>query len=232
MTFKHKLSCRLAMLKDRRAICVAATLAAAVVASCELPARTTDTGTTLAEVVVLPQTVNLVQNQSTDFVAFGVSTASDTMPVAVNWSVTGGNITDSVTTKGMHYGHFKAGAQTGQYKVRAQDPATGMSDSATAVVTATAVPVATVVVLPTAASAPVSGTVQFVAVPLDSTGAATGSTTIAATSEGHSGTATLTVTAVTVPVASVTVSPASASVAVGQTVQLAATPKDANGNAL
>src|SRR2546426_292941 len=140
MTFKHKLSRRLAMLKDRRAICVAATLAAVVVASCELPARTTDTGTTLAEVVVLPQTVNLIQNQSTDFVAFGVTTASDTMPVAVNWSVTGGNITDSVTTKGMHYGHFKAGAQTGQYKVRAQDPATGMSDSATAVVTATAVP--------------------------------------------------------------------------------------------
>src|SRR5205809_689996 len=198
MTFKHKLSCRQALLKDRRVLYVAATLAAAVVASCELPARTTDTGTTLAQVVVLPKTVNLVQNQSTDFVAFGVSTASDTMPVAVNWSVTGGNITDSVTSKGMHYGHFKAGAQTGQYKVRAQDPATGMSDSATAVATA----------------------------------AATGSTTIAATSEGHSGTATLTVTAVTVPVASVTVSPASASVPVGQTVQLAATPKDANGNAL
>src|SRR6266567_726955 len=254
MTFKHKLSRRLAMLKDRRVLYVAATLAAAVVASCELPARTTDTGTTLAEVVVLPKTVNLVQNQSTDFVAFGVSTASDTMPVAVNWSVTGGNITDSVTTKGMHYGHFKAGAQTGQYKVRAQDPATGMSDSATAV------PVATVVVLPTAASAPVSGTVQFVAVPLDSTGtalggriivwassnqavanvntsgvataAATGSTTIAATSEGHSGTAAVTVTAGPLPVASVTVSPASASVPVGQAVQLTATPKDASGNPL
>src|SRR6266571_2724918 len=260
MTFKHKLSRRLAMLKDRRAICVAATLAAAVVASCELPARTTDTGTTLAEVVVLPKTVNLVQNQSTDFVAFGVSTASDTMPVAVNWSVTGGNITDSVTTKGMHYGHFKAGAQTGQYKVRAQDPATGMSDSATAVVTATAVPVATVVVLPTAASAPVSGTVQFVAVPLDSTGtalggriivwassnqavanvntsgvataAATGSTTITATSEGQSGSSAVTVSAGPLPVASVTVSPASASVPVAQAVQLTATPKDANGNPL
>src|SRR6266571_2153378 len=86
--------------------------------------------------------------------------------------------------------------------------------------TGTAVPVASLVVLPAAASAPVGGTVQFVAVPLDSTGtalggriivwassnqtvanvntsgvataAATGSTTIAATSEGHSGTATLT----------------------------------------
>src|SRR5207244_12023533 len=37
---------------------------------------------------------------------------------------------------------------------------------------------------------------------------------------------------VTGPVASVAGSPASASVPVGQTVQLAATPKDANGNAL
>jgi uncharacterized protein YjdB len=182
------------------------------------------------------------------------------MAVAVNWSVTGGNITDSVTSKGMHYGHFKAGGQPGQFKVRAQDPATGMSDSATAVVTATAVPVASVVVLPAAASAPVGGAVQFVAVPLDSTGtalggriivwassnapaanvntsgvataAAPGSTTITATSEGKSGTGTMTVTAVAVPVASVTVSPTSASVPVGQTVQLTATPKDANGNAL
>src|SRR5438128_9966016 len=112
MTFKHKLARRLAMLKDRRAICVAATLAAAVVASCELPARTTDTGTTLAEVVVLPQTVNLVQNQSTDFVAFGVSTASDTMPVAGNWSATGGNITDTVRNNGRSDVLLNAGART------------------------------------------------------------------------------------------------------------------------
>ncbi len=116
MTFKHKLSVRLAMLKDRRVLFAAATLAAAVVASCELPARTTDPGTSLAQVVVLPKTVNLLQNQSTDFVAFGVTTASDTTAVAVNWSVTGGNITDSVTAKGMHYGHYKAGG-SGRYKV-------------------------------------------------------------------------------------------------------------------
>src|SRR2546427_963602 len=40
------------------------------------------------------------------------------------------------------------------------------------------------------------------------------------------------VTITNVPVASVTVSPATASVPVGQTVQLTATPKDANGNPL
>src|SRR6266850_7716046 len=117
MTFKHKLSRRLAMLKDHRVLYVAATLAAAVVASCQLPARTTGTGVTLAEVVVLPKTVNLVQNQSTNFVAFGVSTASDTMAVPVTWSATGGRITDSTTSQGMHYGHFTAGAQAGAVRV-------------------------------------------------------------------------------------------------------------------
>ncbi len=61
-------------------------------------------------------------------------------------------------------------------------------------------------------------------------GVAAGSATITATSEGKNGTATLTVTLV--PVASVGVSPASASVTTGLTVQLTATPKDANGNVL
>src|SRR5439155_653910 len=51
-----------------------------------------------------------------------------------------------------------------------------------------------------------------------------------AASVGKSGTAAITVT--TVPVASVTVSPATATVQVGQTMQLAAAPKDANGNSL
>src|SRR2546422_5814550 len=61
------------------------------------------------------------------------------------------------------------------------------------------------------------------------TGVAEGQATITATSEGQSGTAALTVV---VPVASVTVTPAPATVAIGQTVQLTATPKDANGNVL
>src|SRR5207244_1695485 len=51
-----------------------------------------------------------------------------------------------------------------------------------------------------------------------------------ATSEGKSSTAAITVTPV--PVASVTVSPATASVAVGQTVQLTATPRDSAGSTL
>src|SRR5439155_2339621 len=57
-----------------------------------------------------------------------------------------------------------------------------------------------------------------------------GSATITATSEGQSGTSSITVTPV--PVASVTVAPATASVPTGGTVQLTATPKDATGNPL
>jgi uncharacterized protein YjdB len=120
------------------------------------------------------------------------------------------------------------------------------------------VPVASVSVSPASASVTVGQTVQLTATPKDAngtaltgrvvtwassntavatvngsglvTGVAAGSATITATSEGQSGTSALTVTPV--PVASVSVSPASASVDTGKTVQLTATPRDANGNAL
>src|SRR5207249_4521529 len=62
------------------------------------------------------------------------------------------------------------------------------------------------------------------------TGQSPGASTITAVSDGVSGTAALTVT--NIPVASVTVAPATASISPGQTWQLTATPKDANGNAL
>jgi uncharacterized protein YjdB len=58
----------------------------------------------------------------------------------------------------------------------------------------------------------------------------TGAVTITATSEGVSGTASVTI--VPVPVASVTVTPPSATIGVGKTVALAAVTKDANGNIL
>jgi hypothetical protein len=57
--------------------------------------------------------------------------------------------------------------------------------------------------------------------------AAGGPVTITATSEGQSGTASVTVTATAEPVASVEVTPASAALTVGGTLQLTATPKDA-----
>ena len=62
------------------------------------------------------------------------------------------------------------------------------------------------------------------------TGVAAGTATITGTSEGKSGTATVTVTLV--PIASVTVAPTTLSLVVGQTGPLTATVKDANGNVL
>src|SRR5206468_10532504 len=61
-------------------------------------------------------------------------------------------------------------------------------------------------------------------------GVTPGTATITATSEGKSGTSSVTVT--NVPVATVDVTPPSASVQAGQTVQLTATPKDAGGTPL
>src|SRR6185437_1360481 len=136
--------------------------------------------------------------------------------------------------------------------------ATSEGQSGTAAITVTNVSVASVTVSPATASVVAGQTVQLTATPKDAngtaltgrvvtwsssntavasvnasglvTGGAAGSATITATSEGKTGTAAITVTSV--PVASVTVTPASASVAAGQTVQLTATPKDANGNPL
>src|SRR5205823_14614823 len=62
------------------------------------------------------------------------------------------------------------------------------------------------------------------------TGVTAGSAMVTATREGQSGTAAVTVSSI--PVAAVTVSPSPASVQQGATVQLTATPKDANGNPL
>src|SRR5204863_431992 len=122
----------------------------------------------------------------------------------------------------------------------------------------TTVSVATVDLNPATATVQVGQTVQLTATPKDSNGNALsgrtvtwtssntsvatvstsglvsgvtpGSATITATSEGKSGTASVTVTQV--PVATVSLSPATPSIQQGQTVQLTATLKDASGNTL
>jgi PKD repeat protein len=136
--------------------------------------------------------------------------------------------------------------------------ATSEGKSGSAAVTVTPVPVATVAVTPPSSSIQVGGMVALTATPRDANGnpltgrtitwlsnasgvasvdggglvrgLAAGSATITATSEGKTGTATVSVTPA--PVASVDVSPSSATIPVNGTAQLTATPKDATGNAL
>src|SRR5205823_6466016 len=136
--------------------------------------------------------------------------------------------------------------------------ATSERKSSTAAITVTSVSVASVAVAPATASLTVGQTVQLTATPKDSAGSAltgrtvtwassntavatvspsglvtskaAGSATITATSEGKAGSATVTVAAV--PVASVAVTPATATIPSQGTLQLTATPKDANGTTL
>src|SRR5690348_12299678 len=253
MPFTFKLSQRLARMRSR-----AVFVTLAILAGCEKPiAISTDPGGTAASQLVLsPRTVTLHTNQTVDLTAVGLTAIGDTATVAVTWSMTTGSVIDTSTSGGKHYGRYKAGTDTGTVKVIAHGHPGTSSD--TSVVTVTAAPVASVTVSPSSASLFVGQALQLGATMTDSAGnvlsgrtvtwtssnpsvatvngsglagaVAVGSATITATSEGRTGTAVLTVS--NVPVATVTVSPASASVLAGQTVQLAATTRDASGNVL
>ncbi|PYP55613.1 MAG: hypothetical protein DMD44_14600 [Gemmatimonadetes bacterium] len=254
MTFKHKLASRLARLKDLTAW--AAALTVAFVFACEKPIAVTGPGSNIAQLVVSPKNVTLQPNQTQDFLAVGLTATGDSADVSVTWTATGGSVSGSSNGK-RHYGHYQ-NAYCGSFQVVATSTPGNLSDAASVTVTGCTVPVASVSVTPSTATVLAGQTVQLTATPKDAngnplsgrtvtwssnntsvavadvngkvTGVAPGSATITATSEGQSGTAAITVT--TIPVASVTVSPASASVAAGQTVQLTATAKDANGNTL
>src|SRR5881396_1880433 len=251
MTFKHKLSCRLALLKDRGLITAIAVLAAAAVVNCERPLSTTDPITSVARVVISPNSVTLQPNESASFTAAG-----DSSPVGVLWHASSGVISDTGTTGHRHYGRYK-NASCGDYLLIASNSPGWRSDTAKVAVRCP-VAVASVAVSPASVALQVGQTVQLAATPQDTggnplagrvvtwasnnaavapvtasglaTAVAVGSAMITATSEGKTGTAAVAVASV--PVASVAVTPASATVQAGQTVQLAATPKDANGNPL
>src|SRR5689334_14703659 len=109
-----------------RAVLVTATLSVAV-ARCGGP---TDSSASLARLVVLPTTVSVVEHQSADFIAFGLTAAGDTLAVAVTWSATGGTVADTRTSGGLADGHYRAGAQAGQFHVVASHAASGRSDTA------------------------------------------------------------------------------------------------------
>jgi uncharacterized protein YjdB len=152
----------------------------------------------------------------------------------------------------------QTGAVTGRGEGRATITATSEGHSATATVTVRPASVASVAVSPPSSTLFPGGTVQLTATTRDaqgntltgrsviwsstngavasvsSTGAVTalapGNATIIATSEGRSGSASITVNPA--PVASVAVSQPPPSIVVGTTVQLSAVPQDAAGGAL
>ena len=204
----------------------------------------------IAHIVLAPAAVTLPAGGTQQFAARGVRNTGDSVAVAVTYSATGGSITSG--------GLYTAGPTAGSYRVIARQANGSLADTAAVTITVTAIPVASVTVSPTSGSIPVGDTLHLTATTRDSagniltgrtitwssdstavatvnasgrvTGVAVGSTTIRATSEGKTGTATITV--VRVPVASVTVSPTSGSIPVGDTLHLTATTRDSAGNIL
>jgi len=203
----------------------------------------------VATVTISPASVNLQIGQTTQLAA----TLNDANGnVLTGRTVTWSSDNSSVATVS------GTGAVTATGPGSATITATSEGKSGTASITATGAAVASVTVSPASASVQ-AGQTQQLAVTLkdangniltgrtvtwssnntsvasvNSSGLVTanvaGSAMITATSEGQTGMASINVTPV--PVASVTVTPASGSVAVGGTLQLTATPLDANGNPL
>src|SRR5213593_1222627 len=152
MTFMHKLARRLARLKGWTPL--AATVAVAAIFGCERPLRTTDTGSTIAQLLLSPTNVTLQPNQAQDFTAVGFTTTGDTAQIGVTWSVTGGTIDTSSNGK-RHYGHYK-NASCGNFKIVASSHPGDKRDTATVTVSCPVpVPVASVTVTPASASVPV-----------------------------------------------------------------------------
>jgi hypothetical protein len=245
MPFTFKISVRLAISH--------ALLLLAAAAACTMPDRrgTGPTPPNVVQVVTSPDTVTLDPYQQRQFQAFGRTDAGDSVAVDVQWSASGGTITPG--------GQYTADTAAGDFAVTAAMSGTSVTGSSRV---KNRGGVAQIIVTPAAASTPAGGTLPFAAfgrrrngdsVAVSVTWSATGGTisaaglytagqsagtyrVIATQSAGAlADTATVTVTTTApppAPVASVTVSPASGSVAVGQTLQLTAVPKDANGNAL
>src|SRR6266581_1540670 len=154
------------------------------------------------------------------FTAVGMTTTGDTAQIGVTWSVTGGTIDTSPSGK-RHYGHYK-NANCGTFQVAATSHPGSKTDTANVTVTCPGSPVASGSVAPPSATVPMGQKVQLTATPKDANGtaltgrtvtwsssntavanvdgsgivtaAAAGSATITATSEGQSGTSSITVT--------------------------------------
>jgi trimeric autotransporter adhesin len=203
----------------------------------------------VAAIVVTPSTSTLALNAQLPLQAQVQDGSGTIVPDAsVTWTVRDPNIV-SVSA---------AGVVTGLAIGSTQVAANALGKSGIATITVTRTPVASVVLLPNQASVAIGATFQLSASTLDAggatltgraiiwttsnaavatvnasglvTGVAPGTTTITAASEGKTSTSTVTVSQGAV--ARVEVTPASLSMQVGQTQQLVAAAKDANGNVI
>jgi len=232
---------------------ISTTLAAVLCgAACETPVDSggaADLG--VVSVTVQPR-VSTVRVQDSVQLSATIVMSNNRPPSSVTWTSSNAGI---ATANGR--GVVRAVAPGNAYII-AVASANKRDSAAVTVVPAAPASVASVAVTPTSTTLLVGGAVQLTATPKDANGnvlagravtwstsalgvatvsgsglvtaVSAGTAAITATSEGQGGTAAVTVSQV--PVASVVVSPATVNATVGQSVQLAATPRDANGNVL
>jgi len=205
----------------------------------------------VASVAVSPSTKSLIVGATVQLTAVALDASGNALAGrSISWSSSNTGIA-TVSASGL----VTAIAVGGPVTITA----TSEGKSGTATVDVAPVPVASVTVTPASPTIVIGATVQLTAKTVDADGntltgrsvtwsssnSATasvsgsglvsglvvgGPVTITATSEGKSGTASVTI--IPVPVASVTVSPSSPSVTVGATLQLTAVTRDANNNVL
>jgi uncharacterized protein YjdB len=205
----------------------------------------------IAQLRVWPQSATVGIGDSVRFVAYGLVTPEDSLPIHARWGASGGTITSE--------GLFRAGMDPGVFYVAASDEQKSwVTDSVTVTVQLVPPSVTHLALWPEHPAIDVGDSVDFVAVGLtDSNDTVAvgvsweaGGGVIVPQGLGHAryianqvGTfdvvaslgamrESTTVTVGQAPVASVTVTPPSATVSVGATLQLTATPRDDAGTAL
>jgi hypothetical protein len=114
-------------------------------------ARITIKAPTLAQVVLTPPVVTLVEALSQQFAAYGLMNNADSVAVSVDYSATGGSITSA--------GLYTAGPNTGTYRVIAKQHNGTLADTTS--VTVVAPTLVRVVLLPPSVSLAKSASQQF-----------------------------------------------------------------------
>jgi uncharacterized protein YjdB len=211
----------------------------------------------LARIVIEPDQATITSNDSLDVAAFGLTSTGDTVDVDVTWTAVTGSVTGKGKGRGRALGRYKP-ARLGTDQVVVRASASQLSD--TALVTVIEPAAASVTLSLSSAALAVDSTVQLTATVKDVAsntlsgktvtwsssrssvatvdaaglvrGVAAGSATISATSDGVSGSASISVSDTEPAAASVTLSPSNAALGVDNTVQLTATAQDAAGNTL
>src|SRR3989449_575771 len=147
MTFKHKLSRRLALLFSASAV------VALAMNGCEIPVATSPP-VDVAQLLISPKTTTVQPNQDVMFTSVALTAQGDTAQVSVSWSATGGSVTDTSTNGKRHYGHWR-NSSCGTFKVAATSHPGSKSDTASVTVTCPVVSAAlsTVAVAPTSLTA-------------------------------------------------------------------------------